>query len=124
VAAAASTINVNDEARLTLAQESGAEELQETGQAKGSLPGHVNGLLIVGADIKISFTLYPRGGSVSGRGTAAIHGKGTYISFAGALKITRTGGRFARMHGGGQVYGVLNRETDNATVQVIGKLRR
>ncbi len=122
--AVASVVNVNDEARLSLTQESESEDLDEAGQAKGTLPGHVRARLLVGADVKISFTVYPRGGSISGRGTAKIHGKGVYISFAGALQITRCTGRFAHMHGGGNVYGTLNRETDDSTVQVIGKLVR
>lgn len=123
VALAAGTISVNDETHLTLSHESGSEDLAESGQAKGTLPGRVNATIIVGSRISISFTLYPHGGSLSGRGSAQIHSNGRYISFAGTVQITRGSGRFARMHGGGRMYGVLNRETDATTVQVIGKLQ-
>jgi hypothetical protein len=124
VAHTSSSISVNDEARLLYVQGSSEEDIADAGQAKGSLPGHVKAILNVGADVHISFTLYARTGSLTGRGVAKIHGSGKYISFAGNLQILRGTGHYAGMHGGGKVYGVLNRESLNSTVQVVGKLGR
>ncbi len=124
-AVAAGALNVNDEARLSLTQESESEDLAEAGRAKGTLPGRVKADIIVGADLRISFTLYPpRGGSISGHGVAQIHTHGVYISFAGTARITRSAGAYAHTSGSGRIYGTLNRETDNSTVQFIGRLQR
>jgi hypothetical protein len=123
-AVAASILNVNDEAHLSLTQESGGEDLLEAGQAKGSLPGHVTADIIVANEVHVSFTIHLHGGSLSGHSNAKIHGSGTYISYVGIMNITRGTGTYRTTHGSGKCYGTLNRETDNSTVQVIAKLQR
>jgi hypothetical protein len=123
---AASTINVHDEARLKLASGSGSSsDLIESGQAKGTVPGSVKARLNVGSSVIVSFTIYPKGGgSISGHGSAKVHTTGPYATFAGTVSIVRGTGAYAHTHGTAQVYGAINRETLNATVQVIGKIQR
>ena len=122
--ATASTLNVHDEARMKLTTSSG-EDLVEAGQAKGTVPGTVKARLTVGSNVIVSFTIYIRGGgSISGHGSAAIHTNGAYATFAGTVNIVRGSGRYSHSHGSAQVYGAINRETLNATVQVIGKIQR
>lgn len=122
LAAAARTLNVNDEAHLHVTGSEG-ELLDESGPAAGSLPGTVRVRFSVGATVGGSFTIYPRGGgSISGRGTARLHSTGTYASFGGTMYVTRGTGRYAHAHGHGGLYGTVNRRTNALVVQTTGRL--
>lgn len=121
----AKTISVSDMGRLHLANPNSASEtLIEEGTATGTLPGSVRASLTIGASrVRVAFTLYLRGGTITGHGTASFNpGKGEYASFGGSIYVNHGGGRYAHAKGSGRVYGSINRNTDNATVQVIGQL--
>jgi hypothetical protein len=119
----AGTLNVRDAGRLHLVSADGSVLIEE-GRASGTLPGTARVTLnIESTTIGYSFTFHVSGGSLAGRGTAALHsGNGRYESFGGAASIRGGTGRYAHISGKGGFYGVLNRSTSNAEVQVIGKL--
>ena len=96
--------------------------LIEEGSASGQLAGTVKARLRVTAGISGSFTFYPRGGSISGRGSGTLHESGTYASFGGSLQVVGGTGRYAHGHGGGKLYGVYNRRTLGVTIQTTGSL--
>ena len=96
--------------------------LIEEGPASGQLAGVVKARLRVTAGISGSFTLYPRGGSISGRGAGTLHESGMYASFSGSLQVVGGTGRYSHGHGGGHLYGVYNRRTLGVTIQTTGSL--
>jgi hypothetical protein len=121
----ARVIFVKDTGRLHPANANSAEEtLIEEGAATGSLPGSVRASLTIGAStVRVGFTIYLHGGTITGHGTASFNpGKGEYASFGGSISVNHGGGRYAHAKGTGTVYGTINRNTDYATVQVIGQL--
>lgn len=122
VARAAHSLEVRDESHMHLIHESGSLLLKE-GPATGTLPGTVKVRFNVGATISAYFTIYPRGGgSIIGHGKGALHSTGTYATFGGTLTVTGGSGRYAHAHGGGGLYGAINRHSYALTVQAIGKL--
>ncbi len=122
---AAKVIAVNDTARMTLTNPSSASAtLVEEGRATGSLPGTVRARLTVGTNtVTAGFTIYLSGGTISGHSSAKLNpGRGEYASFSGALAVSHGSGHYAHASGSGGLYGTINRNTDNATVQVVGNL--
>lgn len=122
---AARTLAVNDTAHLTLKNPSGAgATLIEEGRALGSLPGTVRARLTVGAEVVTAgFTIYLHGGTISGHSTARLNvGSGEFASFGGSLGVSDGSGHYAHASGHGGLFGTINRNTDNATVQVVGTL--
>jgi hypothetical protein len=117
LALAARTLKVNDTGYLHLLHASGSI-LTEVGTVSGTLPGTARVRLDVGENVTASFTIRVRGGgSISGRGSAALHSSGRYSSFGGTLSVTGGTGRFAHAHGAGKLYGVIERRSDSLTVQ-------
>jgi hypothetical protein len=96
--------------------------LLEEGSASGPLAGPVKARVRFTADISGSFAFYPRGGSISGYGSAKLHESGTYVSFGGAVTITGGTGRFAHARGSGGLYGVYDRRTLGLTIQTTGNV--
>jgi hypothetical protein len=96
--------------------------LIEEGSASGALPGTIKARIRVRADITGSFTLYTRGGSISGLGSGVLHESGVYTSFGGTLRILGGTGRYAHASGHGGLYGVYNRETLGFTIKTTGRL--
>jgi hypothetical protein len=96
--------------------------LIEEGQASGPLGGIVKARLRVTANISGSFTFYPRGGSISGRGVGTLHESGTYASFGGTVTVLGGTGTYAGAHGEGKLYGVYDRKTLGVTIQTTGTL--
>jgi hypothetical protein len=122
---AARLLVVNDTAHMTITNPSSASAtLVEEGRATGSLAGTVRARLAVGASsVTAGFTIYLKGGTISGHSTAHLNpGKGEYASFGGSLGVSHGSGRYAHAAGSGSLYGTINRNTDNATVQVVGNL--
>ncbi len=79
---------------------------------------HVN----VGSVMSGSFTISTKNGSISGHGSAAVHGSGVYESFAGSLVATGGTGHFAKAHGRARLYGTFNRNTYALVIQTVGTL--
>ncbi len=120
-ALAAGTLRVDDTGHLRLLHASGSA-LQEEGPVTGTLPGSVTVRLVVGTEVTATFTIHARGGSIAGHGTATLHSSGRYSSFGGTLAVGGGTGRYAHAHGGGGLYGVIERRTDTLTVQTTGTL--
>jgi hypothetical protein len=121
--AAAHTLNASDTAHLHPVKTSGAL-LVEEGEASGGLPGKVKVSFRVGPTVTSYFTIYPKGGgSIVGHGSGSLHSSGNFASFGGSLTITGGTGRYTHAHGSSSgLYGVLERRTDDLTVQTTGKL--
>jgi hypothetical protein len=117
-ARAARTVSVDDTGHLERIHASG-EIFIEVGKVSGTLPGTVSVRLDVGPEIiTASFTIKPRsGGSIVGSGRAKIGSSGRYTSFSGTLSVSGGTGRYAHARGAGKLYGVLERKSDNVTVQ-------
>jgi hypothetical protein len=114
-------LSIDDTGHLHLLHASG-EVLDEEGTVSGTLPGTVKVRMAVGANVTASFTIEARGGSIEGHGSAALHSSGKYSSFGGTLSVSHGSGTYAHAHGGGGLYGVINRRTDALTVQTTGDL--
>lgn len=122
IASAARSVSVNDTAYLHPVH---GNALIQEGRAGGTLPGSVKAIFVLGTTtVKTTFTVYVRGGSISGRGSATLHlGHGGYVSFGGSLLVTHGTGRYAHASGSGGLFGTLNRNNNyTAVVQTTGKL--
>jgi hypothetical protein len=117
------TLVANDEAHLHMVSESGSN-LVEEGQATGTLPGRVRVGFTIGAEVRATFTIYPRGGSgsLSGKGSGTLHSSGRYASFGGSMTVTAGTGRYRQARGSGGFYGVIDRKTYALVVQTRGTL--
>jgi hypothetical protein len=122
-ARAARSTQVNDTAKLHVVGGSGST-LVEEGRGTGTLPGAVRIKLTLGVSTATSqFTISVSGGSLSGHASGRLHaGGGGYASFGGSLSLSKGTGRYAHASGTGSLYGVINRDTQNLTVQVLGHL--
>ncbi len=119
---AAHVASVRDEGHLHSVRTSGADLIEE-GPVRGTVPGTVKVNFNIGATVTASFTIYASGGgSITGRGKGALHSTSEYATFGGSLTVTGGTGRYAHAHGGGGLYGAVNRKTYALTVQTVGKL--
>jgi hypothetical protein len=120
-AALARSVKATDTAHLRYVSASGSL-LREEGKATGTLPGSMRASVNVGATISGNFTIYTRGGSIKGHGSATPHGSGVYESFAGSVTVTGGTGRYAHAHGHTRLYGTFNRNTYALVIQTTGTL--
>jgi hypothetical protein len=121
VAHAAHTLSGTATAHLSLDRPQG-KTLIEHGPVSGALVGTVHAELHTGAVFKASFKITTHAGTITGHGEATPHGSGRYQSFSGTFIVTSGSGRYAHIHGHAGLYGVVDRRTDNVTVQTTGKL--
>jgi len=120
---AARVVSIKDEAHLRFTGETNSGEYLEEGNGTGTLPGRVRVRLNVGSTVTAGFTIYLHGGTISGHGSAKLHGSnGEYASFGGTLAVSHGSGSYSHANGSGQLYGALNRYNRNVIVQVIGQL--
>ncbi len=121
---AARTLNVHDEGHLHFIRASGSTLLDE-GHVSGTFPGSVKVRFVYDGKPTVSakFTISGAGGSISASATGKLSSPTTPDpSFKGTLQITGGTGRYAHVHGSGQLFGVFNRRTYGLTVQAIAKL--
>ncbi len=121
---AASMLNVHDEGHLRFIHASGSQLLDE-GHVSGTFPGWVKVRFVYDGEPNVSaqFTISGSGGSISARGSARLSGPVSVTpSFHGHMTITGGSGRYAHIHGSGELYGVFNRRSYALTVQAYGKL--
>jgi hypothetical protein len=121
LARTARALKATDTAHLRYISASGSL-LFEEGRASGTLPGSMRVHFSIGATMKGSFTIYAKGGSISGHGSATPHGSGIYESFAGSLTVTRGSGRYVHARGQARLYGTFNRNSYALLVQTVGTL--
>lgn len=117
----ARTLSVTDSAHLHLVH-NGGEYITEEGQATGTVPGKVRADVEVGATVAAKFTIYARGGTITGEGSGKLKGRVEEPSFGGTMKAIRGTGRYKHVHGHGGFYGTLNRATYKLLVQTTGTL--
>jgi hypothetical protein len=115
------SVSVNDTGHLRLLKAFGSVLLEE-GYAGGTLPGQAKVRLVVGSTVTSSFSIQTKYGTIYGSGRAALHSSGRYASFGGTLSVSRGTGSYARAHGAGKLYGVIDRRTSALTVQTVGTL--
>lgn len=120
-ARASSSVKVDDKAQLQMRRYAGSVLIEE-GTASGSVPGRTWVRMVVGKSIQASFTIWSAGGSIGGSALASLHSSSRYTSFSGQLSVSRGSGRYVHAHGGGRIYGVLDRRTHDLTVQTVGTL--
>jgi hypothetical protein len=123
-AAASRVLNVRDEGHLHLISSSGSELIDE-GPATGTVPGKVRVHFIYNGNPTVAarFTIHGHSGSISGRAKARLNNTTSpEPSFRGAFTITGGSGRYARIHGTGELFGVFIRHGYALVVQTIGKL--
>lgn len=118
----AAALRASDRAQLRYRGAVG-EEVYETGSASGTLPGSMRVHMVFAATFSGHFTIYTRGGSIDGHGSARPHGGGVYESFAGTLVVTSGTGRYRHAHGRAALYGTFNRDDYALSVQTAGTLR-
>lgn len=118
---AAQALKATDTAHLHYLSASGSL-LFEEGRASGTLPGRMRVRFSVGASISGSFTIEAAGGTISGHGTARLHGSGVYESFAGSLVVSGGRGRYTHARGRARLYGTFNRDSYALVVQTVGTL--
>jgi hypothetical protein len=119
--AQARTLKATDTAHLHFVRGSGSL-LFEEGSASGTLPGSMRVHCDIGPTLRASFTIYTRGGSITGHGAAVPHGSGRYESFGGTLLATGGSGRYAHARGRGGLYGTFDRKTYALLIQTTGTL--
>ncbi len=118
-------LKATDEAHMSYVKHrSSSSRLFEKGIVHGTIPGSMNAYCSLGATFAATFTIYAKGGTIDGHGTATPHASngGLYESFAGTLTVTGGTGRYAHAHGHAGLYGAFNRRTYALTVQTTGSL--
>jgi hypothetical protein len=126
-AVAARVLNVRDEGYLRFITSNGSEIIDQ-GVVKGTVPGNVRVHFIYNGEPAVSarFTIEGRSGSISGKAKGNLSNlTSPEPSFRGKFSVTGGSGRYAHIHGGGELFGVFIRRGPHKyalTVQTIGKL--
>jgi hypothetical protein len=121
---AAREVNLQETGHLHAVGEPGTTIL-ERGSATGTFNCSIAGrLTIVSANrVTATFTVRPKGGSITGRGSARFQQQGASGYFGGTISITGGTGGYAHASGTNiGISGVISRETFALTVHVHGKI--
>jgi hypothetical protein len=121
---AARTIQVSETAHLHLTSHHGIT-LNLEGSASGTISGriYIHLQLRSGGRVFAEVNIYPRGGSLSGNGTASYRVAGAYADFDGTFAVTRGTGKWAHARASGMRFaGSIQRRTDATSVTLSGKL--
>jgi hypothetical protein len=124
LARAARAIDLQETGHLHAIGEPGTTIL-ERGNATGTFNSSISGRLTIrsASTVTATFTVMPRGGSITGRGSARFAQQGANGYFGGTISITGGTGSYA--HASGMsigISGVISRETFALTVHVHGKI--
>ncbi len=123
-ARAARTVSLHETGRLHLTSKHGFT-LNEQGSATGTVRGtiYIHLHLVSNNKVTAEVNIYPRGGSLSGAGSARYGVIGGYAAFTGTLAIERGTGRYAHAHASRLSFtGTIQRRNDAVTVQLSGPL--
>lgn len=124
-ARAARTISLNETGHLHLTSKHNFT-LNERGSASGTVTGAIYVHLTAVSTSRVTATvnIYPRGGSLSGNGTASYRRAGATASFSGSLSIGHGTGRYSHVHGSSLSFSGTIQESnhDAITVHVSGKV--
>jgi hypothetical protein len=97
--------------------------LNERGSASGTITGVIYVHLTVVSTSRVSaeVNIYPRGGSITGYGSASYHRGNQMATFSGSASISRGSGSYAHAHGSGLSFsGTIARSNDAITVHLSG----
>jgi hypothetical protein len=122
-ALAAKALSLNESGNLHLTSKQGFT-LNEQGPASGTLAGtiYVHLKIVSTTHVTAEVSIYPRGGSITGIGTASYHRAATTANFSGSLSINRGTGNYSHARGSGLSFsGTIQRSNDAVTVHVSGK---
>jgi hypothetical protein len=118
------TISLNETGRLHLVSKHGFT-LNEVGTASGTIKGAISVRLTITSSSRVSaeVTISPKGGSISGSGTASYRKSEADAGFSGSLSISKRSGSYAHAQGSGLKFsGTISRTNDAITVHVTGRL--
>jgi hypothetical protein len=123
-ARAAKTFSLNESGNLRLASKQGFtlnEQCPATGTVTGTIYVHLK--IVSTTRVTAEVSIYPRGGSITGTGTAGYHRAGATASFSGSLSIDRGTGSYNHAQGSGLSFsGTIQRSNDAVTVHVSGRV--
>lgn len=124
IARTAKTVYLREYARLRLTKEDG-NTLYERGQAWGTFAGGIAARLHFTANaVSAAFTLYPKGGSVTGTANARYIVKGSTGYYGGTLTITKATGSYR--HASGKsigISGTISRYSFKLSVKANGWIK-
>lgn len=121
---AAREVNLQETGHLRAVGEPGTTII-ERGVATGTFNCSIAGRLTIvsGNRVTATFTVKPKGGSITGRGSARFEQQGASGYFGGTISITSGTGGYAHASGTNiGISGVISRETFALTVHVHGKI--
>jgi hypothetical protein len=124
VARSAGTVSLSDSARLHLTSHH-SFTLNEQGSASGTIAGTIYIHLTVASTNRVTaeISIYPSGGSITGKASASYRPSGAVASFAGTMSVVRGSGRYNGAHGSGLSFtGTVQRSNDAVTVRVSGRM--
>jgi hypothetical protein len=124
VAKTAQTVALSEKGRLRLTSKKGFT-LNERGTASGTISGpiYIHLHLVSDSRVTAEVNIYPRGGSLTGNGSASYRVVGGYAAFTGTLSITRGSGKYAHARAAGLRFtGAIQRRDDSVAVQLSGRL--
>ncbi len=121
-ALAARTFSLNENGGLHLTSKQGFT-LNEEGPVSGTVSGriYVHLKIVSSTHVTAELNIYPRGGSITGQGTASYRRQGSSAHFSGSLSIERGTGSYNHAQGSGLSFsGTIQRSNDAITVHVGG----
>jgi hypothetical protein len=121
-ALAARAISLDESGNLRLTSRHGFT-LNEQGAGSGTISGtiYVHLRIVSTSHVTAEINIYPKGGSISGHGSAAYHREGAVGSFSGSLSIDRGTGSYNHAQGAGLSFsGTIRRSNYAVTVHVHG----
>jgi hypothetical protein len=121
---AAREVNLRETGHMHAVGEPGTT-IDERGGAIGTFNGSIVGRLTIASANRVTatFTIRPKGGSITGRGSARFEQQGANGYFGGTISITGGTGGYAHASGTNLgISGVISRETFALTVHVHGKI--
>jgi hypothetical protein len=123
-ARSARTFTLSESGRLRLSSHHGFT-LNEQGSASGTISGRIYIHLNVVSTNRVTaeVSIYPSGGSLTGKASASYRPAGAVASFSGTMAIARGTGRYAHARGSGLSFsGTIQRQNDAVTVRVSGRM--
>jgi hypothetical protein len=123
-ARAARTFRLDESGSLHLTSKHGFL-LNEQGTASGTVKGtiYVHLKIVSSKRVTAEVNIYPRGGSITGFGTAKYQREHTSASFSGTMAVERGTGSYGRAHGSGLGFsGTIQRSNEAVTVHVSGRV--
>jgi len=97
--------------------------LNEAGSASGTITGaiYVHLTIVSTSRVSAEVNIYPRGGSITGYGSASYRRGSTTATFSGSASIARGTGGYAHAHGSGLSFsGTIARSNDAIAVHLSG----